>query len=388
MPKNFLKTICWLMFFAAFMASGAFAKVPDSIFKKKNAVVSLRVYDNDKRLIESGSGFIVDRDGVIVTNCSVVAKWIKEVENTLYVEMEGGVSIPIEELISNRCENNLALIRIKAKDLPAVKLSKDCYPRPGEKISVIKNLPESGAAVSKGIVRGINEKNRSFQISQRMVPASSGSPVFNAKGEVIGAVIVRLWKGKKLNFAVNIKNITGQLAKYIKSRKAVVSGVGMPEPPEEAVPVEKSPDDPLFYFSRGTGFDQSKMYREAIDAYEQSLKIDPDFADAYINLGVDYYELGKYEKAIDAFKQAIRIKPDLLPAYNKLGAAYIICGEYSKAVDTFKKILEIDPNNVPAHFNLGIAYFLKGDVFDAQEECLTLKNVDKKRSDNLFDLIN
>ncbi len=387
MPKIFLK-ICCLLLFQAFVTSGALARVPDNVYKKKNAVVTVYVDDANKKHIASGSGFIVDQDGVIVTNCRVLAKWVKEIENTLYVEVEGGISFPIEELISSRCENNLALFRIKAKDLPAVKLAKDYNPRRGEKIIVIKNPSEYEAAISEGVVQSVNGKNKSFQISSKVAPADSGSPVFNMKGEVVGAAIVQPKKGKNLSFAASIKDIAKQLARYRKPKKVVESTIRSPEPRNEAAPAGKNADDPQFYFSRGTGFDQSKMYQEAIDAYEQSLKIKPDFADAYINLGIDYYELGKYEKAINAFKQAIRIKPDLLSAYNKLGAAYIICGEYSKAIDTFKKVIEVDPNNISAHFNLGIAYFLKGDVFDAQEECLILKDVDKERADSLFDLIN
>jgi tetratricopeptide (TPR) repeat protein len=388
MQKIFLKAICCLLIFAAFTASDAFAKVPDGILKAKDAVVAVRVYDKDKKPIESGSGFVVGRDGVIVTNCHVVARWVRELENTLYVEMEGGVSFPIEDLLSDRCENNLALFRIKAKDLPVVKLAKDYNLRPGEEISVIRNRSESRTVVSEGVVRGIIERNRSFQISQRTALVDSGSPVFNAKGEVVGAVIARPRRGKNVSFAVTLNNISRKLVKYIKPKKAVVNVISTPEPTKKVAPVERSPDDPIFYFSRGAGFDQSRMYQEAIHAYEQSVKIKPDFVDAYISLGIDYYELGKYEKAIKAFKQAIQIKPDLLSVYNKLGAAYIICGDYARAVDTFKKVVEIDPDNVPAHFNLGLAYYLKGDVFDAQEECLTLRSVDKKRADSLFDLIN
>jgi tetratricopeptide (TPR) repeat protein len=370
------------------MTSSALAKAPDSVYKNKNAVVAVYVDDANKKHIESGSGFIVDQDGVIVTNCRVLAKWVKEIGNTLYVEMEGGISFPIEELISSRCENNLALFRIKANDLPAVRLAKDYNPRRGEKIVVIRNPSEYEASLSEGVVLGVSEKNKSFQISPKVAPADSGSPVFNMKGEVVGAAIVQPKKGKSLAFAASIKDIAKQLAKYKKPKEIVESTIRSPMPRNEAAPLENNVADPQFYFSRGTGFDHSKMYQEAIEAYEQSLKIKPDFADAYINIGIDYYELGRYEKAINAFKQAIGIKPDLLPAYNKLGAAYIICGEYSKAIDTFKKVIEVDPNDVSAHFNLGIAYFLKGDVFDAQEECLILKDVDKERADSLFDLIN
>jgi S1-C subfamily serine protease len=163
MPKIFLKTICFSLLLLAFMISNALAKVPDSVLKKKNAVVTVFVDDRNKRHVESGSGFIVDQDGVIVTNCRVIARWIKEIGSTLHVETDGGVSFPLEELISSKCENNLALFRIKANDLPAVKLAKDYNPRPGEKIAIIKKPLESEAAVSEGIVQGIMKRINPFR---------------------------------------------------------------------------------------------------------------------------------------------------------------------------------------------------------------------------------
>ena len=52
------------------------------------------------------------------------------------------------------------------------------------------------------------------------------------------------------------------------------------------------------------------MYREAIEAHKQAIRIKPDYAEAHDNLGNAYDKLGIYREAIEAFKQAIKIKPD------------------------------------------------------------------------------
>ena len=50
---------------------------------------------------------------------------------------------------------------------------------------------------------------------------------------------------------------------------------------------------------------------EAIEAYKQAVKINPDDADAHYNLGLAYGISGMYKKAIASFKQAIRIDPEM-----------------------------------------------------------------------------
>jgi tetratricopeptide (TPR) repeat protein len=380
-----LKTICLSIFLFMFTMSHVEAKLPDTLLKQKTSVVTISVDDRNKRRIASGSGFIVDQDGIIVTNCRIIAKWIAEVGATLSVETEGGSRFPIEELISSKCENNLALLRIKAKGLPAVKLSPDYRPRPGESIVVIKDPSESEPAVTSGVIGSINEKNKSFQISTRVSPENSGSPLFNMKGEVVGALIVQAKKGKYLSFAVAIKDINKQLNRLRKPKKTIVEST--PLDYKAIKEPEKKPENFREYYSRGCEYDRLNMYEEAIETYRQSIKINPDFEDAYINLGVDYYRLGKYDDAINAYKQALRIKPDLISAYNKLGSAYIIYGEYQMAIKTFKKAIDIDPNNASAHFSLGIAYFLNGDTSAALRECTTLRDIDKERADSLIDII-
>jgi len=52
------------------------------------------------------------------------------------------------------------------------------------------------------------------------------------------------------------------------------------------------------------------MYREAIEAYKQVIRINPDDSGAHYSLGVVYVDLGMYREAMEAFKQAIRIKPN------------------------------------------------------------------------------
>ncbi len=400
MKRSFL-TINYLSIILLLVFSRVDAKVPDAVLEKKNAVVTIHIDDKNGRHIASGGGFIVDQNGVIVTNCNVIVKWFEEVGNTLSVKIEGDVHFPIEDLISSKCVDNLALLKIEAKGLPAVKLSAYYKPRKGESIFVVGSQSGPETIISKGYIRDVREKGRLIQISIPVKPESSGSPVFNIKGEAVSALTFLPKKGKDLNFAVPLKGIAKQLDRYKKHEKqSTKTDTPSPLPTPSTKPVAesnsvnsnakketpKNTDSANAYFLRGCTYDELNMYNDAIKAYQQSLRIKPDFADAYVNLGVTYYKLGKYADAINAYKKAIQIKPDSPSLYNKLGATYIINGAYSLALDIFKKATDIDPNNAVAHYNLGIAYFLKGETTGAFGEYLILKDLDKERANSLKDL--
>ena len=352
------------------------ARVPDTIIQQKSAVVTVHVDDRNGKHVFSGSGFILDKDGIIVTNCRVVAKWFAKAENRIRIETEEGTQYPFADLLSPRCENDLVLIKTEAEGLPAVRLNADYSPKQGEKIVIVRNAG-AGAAISEGTVRNILKKGKLIQTSIPVTQQSSGSPLFNMKGEVIGAAVFM----KQNNTAVLLKDLMLRLEKY-KKRKALAA----PVPKSTKLPVHEKTDT-NDYFTLACSYENSNRYHEAIEAYKQSLQMDPDRMEAYLNLGVVYYKVGKYSDAIEILKQALSVNPYVLPAYNKLGTAYIIRGAYSMAIDTFRKAAEIDPNDPTAHFNLGIAYFLSGDKSAAFEEYVTLKEIDKERADILRDII-
>ncbi len=61
-------------------------------------------------------------------------------------------------------------------------------------------------------------------------------------------------------------------------------------------------------------------------------------------------------EAIEAYKQAIRINPDDVEAHNNLGNAYGNIGMYEEAIAAWKQVIRIDPKNAAVLVNLGNAY--------------------------------
>ncbi|OGW36341.1 MAG: hypothetical protein A2Y97_05945 [Nitrospirae bacterium RBG_13_39_12] len=389
-----IETFLFFLLLLVSAGSYVYAEIPDIVSEQKKAVVTVYVNDKNGKHIASGGGFIIDQSGIVVTNCQVVVKWFEEVQNKLVAVTEDGIFLPIENLISPSCENNLALFKVRSKELPAVKLAADYKPKTGESIFVIRNLQGTETAFSDGIIKDVRKRDKLIQISVPVALENSGSPVFNNKGEAVGAAASLSGKNKNINFAVPLKDISKQLNKYKKLEEKLAKMVApsIPKPSVERntkirKEAEKKRDDADEYFLQGCSYHELGMYEDAIKLYRKSLKIKPDFAEAYVNLGVAYYKLGNYTGSIDAYKHAIRIKPDLPSVYNKLGAVYIIQGVYPKALDSFKKAIDVDPDNAVAHYNLGFAYFLNGEKAAAFKQYIILKDLDRERAKSLADLI-
>ncbi len=63
---------------------------------------------------------------------------------------------------------------------------------------------------------------------------------------------------------------------------------------------------------------QTGKREEAIEHYQQALRIKPDFAEAHVDLGMALAQTGKIEEAIAHFEQALELRPDYAPAKNAL----------------------------------------------------------------------
>lgn len=78
-----------------------------------------------------------------------------------------------------------------------------------------------------------------------------------------------------------------------------------------------------YNFGKGNSLMNQKKYREAISAYTEALKGDPNHAATYVNLSKCYLALGDWDSAIVYSKQALNLAPRDVAAHNNLGVAYM-----------------------------------------------------------------
>ena len=129
--------------------------------------------------------------------------------------------------------------------------------------------------------------------------------------------------------------------------------------------VAKTPTAWVAHNNLGLVLWQKGKPREAIEQYEQALKIKPDYAEAHDNLGAALVRLGKLQEAAEQIEQALRIEPGDAAAENNLGAVLARAGKFEQAITHYTQALKINPRSAEAHCNLGLALEHVGKIHDA-----------------------
>lgn len=123
----------------------------------------------------------------------------------------------------------------------------------------------------------------------------------------------------------------------------------------------------IMHSNFGGALFQKGRFDEAIDHFEQALKINPVFADARRDIGFVLLKQQKTDQAIAAFEQALQMKKDWPEIYNYLGLAYAQKGQFEPAVEKYNHALKLKPDYAEAMKNLGIALERLGQTQQAVE---------------------
>jgi tetratricopeptide (TPR) repeat protein len=131
----------------------------------------------------------------------------------------------------------------------------------------------------------------------------------------------------------------------------------------------------------GAYYERQGRYREAIEAYQKALVLDPNLSVVHYNLGVCYRELGDTRNAITMFSIFIQKGFNVEYVYSDLGAELAKERKYDDSLAIFDKAVVLFPRSSRIHYNRGIALGLKGHTDESIVEfknALSLKPDDGK----------
>jgi Tfp pilus assembly protein PilF len=391
-----IASVCFLLMPTSFVD----AKVPEVVLKQKGGVVTIYVTDNDGGLVSCGTGFFVDAEGTIATNHHVVASVISVKNNLLMVRLENGAYFALDRVLTWDEQKDLALIKVRGTDTPALKLSTSQRSKQGDDVYVIGSPLGLELSVSEGVVSAVRKGPDLLQITAAVSPGSSGSPVFNNRGEVIGAAVSVLEGGQNINFAIPATQIKQFIAGYKKEGakapasspspgKATAVGEHKNEMKEEMkrlmlkkplTAVERLPSSPMAWFNLALTYRELDMTTEAVQAYKKAIDLKHDFAIAHFFLATAYGSLGMQAENIASLQRAASIDPTLADAHFFLGVVYTQMGLNSLALERMQAAVKTQPNNLQAKFALALLYENAGRTQDALRQYNEIVKIDPDSS--------
>ena len=385
--------------------------LPELVRRIKPSAVAIETFDSRGEKLSRGSGFFIDSDRVVTNRHVIDAAYRADVHSY------NGSVYAVKGVVAIDAEGDLAILKVdspanQARSLPLDRTS----PQEGESIVVIGNPFGLEGSVTNGIVsavRDIPTFGRIIQITAPISPGSSGSPVVNMQGQVIGVATLQITGGQSVNFAIPSERISqlqsatlmtlpellassgrNKRAKAVQFFRDGLSFLSRDDCEKALTYFEKAVDSDNnyaeawaqtgfckeklgrhaeaieaskravnlrpaaeSYFNIGLASYYLKQFRESAEAYRAAIRLDPyNAADAYYAVGLVYRDWGKVDEEIQAYKQAIKLKPDYASAYERLGNRYFRSKKYAEAVEVFKQLSSLRPADASANNNLGEAY--------------------------------
>ncbi len=302
----------------------AHAQITQQIAKETLAsTVTLEMKDATGRLLGIGGGFFI-QGNQIVTSSHVIEGAKRGV-----VKLLGeSTAYNIEGITAKDEKHDLVILQVPNFGIPPLPLDNSDTVEIGEIVYVPGNPKESTEAFSYGIISSIrgSSTDRRLQMTAMPPPWSSGIPVLNEKGEVIGISVMTVAGEQNPNFIIPV-NYLKTLLTRIEPARPLSQG-------EPLVSAEA-------YFRWGYTKSELGQYESAIADYDMAIQLKPDYAIAYNNRGNTQSALKQYDAAIADYDEAICLKPDYAMAYYNRGNARANLYRVSEAAQDFQTALAL-----------------------------------------------
>lgn len=201
-------SIAFLLFAACSTVSAQTA--PQLARKTFPSVVMIVTSDANGQPLALGSGFSV-RDGVIATNMHVI-----EGASTARIKVIGrSETYAVAGVIGTDATADLALLKVGGLNAPPLELGDSKQAAVGDQVFAVGNPEGLEGTFSEGIISGIRTVDRDslLQITAPISPGSSGGPVIDSTGKVLGIAVATFKEGQNLNFAVPVSYLKALIAR-------------------------------------------------------------------------------------------------------------------------------------------------------------------------------
>ena len=203
-----------------------------TIAKAANGAIVSIIMGNKDGPIAQGTGFFISKNGAILTNYHVIRNGDRAI-----AEFPDGRTVAIDGVLAFNKTRDVAIIKAHGDNFRTLTLGNSDQLDVGDEVVAIGSPEGLESTVSNGIVsamRTLEEKGKVLQITAPISHGSSGGPLFNMAGEVVGITSSGIEEGENLNFAIPINDVK----KLLLSPQKLASLPNEPTPNEAGAPEE------------------------------------------------------------------------------------------------------------------------------------------------------
>ena len=360
----------------------------------KNAVALLIAKDKAGKTVGTGSGFVAQPEGTLVTNYHVLVD-----AYSIDVHFPNGSHTNVEGIFKVDRVKDFAILKLKEGFYSTLEIGDSSSMKsydytsalgfPAAQVTEQKDKVEGQLVQTYGFVLGIHSQahpNIPFiYTTTPFSPGFSGGPVVNKSNRVVGLATV---EGRSINLALPINSVKQflnqknvfSLQKLLEEDRTSLEAMyyrgnyflyGLGDPDKAIAEFEKilakDPSYALAHYDLAVAYRDLGMPEKSIAQYEKTLELSPDFPEALSNLGGYYFRSGKLDQSVKLFKKAVQAYPNFVQALSNLGAALNKQGQPEEAITHLKKALSLDPEFSIANFNLGNSLFALNRLDEAQK---------------------
>ena len=182
---------------------------------------------------------------------------------------------------------------------------------------------------------------------------------------------VRVSLGDTANIEIKLKPFKGPppVTKKISSKAISLLNEGKYKEAIEKFTgaITEDPENPIFYYYRGAAFEKTGDLDKAMEDYQKSVELKPDFILPTANIGKIYAKKREHEKAIEFYKKAVELGDQDATNYYNYGVCLMNLGKNEQAKEVLEKLISLEENYSDAYYQLGIIYIGLGDSVKAKE---------------------
>jgi len=331
----------------------------DKIYEKvDNSVVVILAYDKEGTIYQ-GSGVVIDKKGLIVTNYHVCKD-----ANRIEIKHYGKEFKNVDIFLSDE-RKDILVLKISDNPLNPIELGNSNDLKPGQRVYAVGSPEGYENSISEGIISGFRTDENNLKLIQMTTPitdGSSGGAILDSKGELIGLSVSGQHEGN-LYFAIPVNDVCTLLGINSGTPITETDDPGKNDPSKYyeigklandkenytdaeiylSKYLEKFSSDANAYFSRGYARFKLKEYKNAINDFTKVLDKNGN-KESYFYRGNCYYNLKDYENAFNDYTKAIEQEPDNANMYYNRGYASFRLKNYEEALGDWKKAIELNPD--------------------------------------------